>query len=345
MDISKINTIVLSGGGTKGISYVGFFNSLFKHINKEQIKHYIGVSAGAMFALCIVLNYTIDDIKKILFKYDFNKVIPDLNNIDNLFLNYGLSDGSEMKKLITDIIEYKIGIDNINITFKELYEKTKIQLTMVVTNFTLQVVEYWNHVNTPDFSVLDGILATTRVPLFFTPLNINNNHYLDGGIINNYPIDFIPIENVECVIGVCLTSRKDIENVKNLFDKDNKYDKIITYIIDVLMLTYDSKLITINQKYIERTLQFQTSFSNFLDVNLSECVKNKMIEDAVSNTEIFLQKFSKPIINSIIDNIIDNIEGTIVDIIDSDNKKDQNDVLITKKNSICNPIIENNFAN
>jgi len=317
MDISKINTIVLSGGGTKGISYVGFFTSLFKHINRKQIKHYIGVSAGAMFSLCLVLDYTVDEIKQILFKYDFNKVIPDLTNLDELFLNYGLSDGSEMKKLMIDIIEYKIGTDNINITFKDLYDKTNIKLTMCVTNFTSQTVEYWNYQNTPEHSVLDGILATTRVPLFFTPLHINNNYYLDGAIINNYPIDYIPIEDVECVIGVCLTSRKDIDQIKTLFDKDNKYDRIITYVIDILMLTYDSKLITINKKYMDRTIQFQTAFSNFLDVNLSDNVKNKMIENALLNTDLFLQKFvvsDGTFIEKIVNNI-DDISKSIVDII------------------------------
>jgi len=309
MDISKINTVVLSGGGTKAISYVGFFTSLFKHIDKEQIKHYICVSAGAMFSLCLVLDYSVDDIKKILFKYDFNKVIPTLNNLDELFLNYGLSNGNEMKKLMEDIIEYKLGTDNISITFSDLYKINNIKLTMVVTNFTSQSVEYWNYDTTPNNRVLDGILATTRVPIFFTPLNINNNYYLDGGIINNYPIDYVSMNDIDTVIGVCLTSRKDMDDIKKLFDMDNKYDKIITYIIDVLMLTYDSKLITIDKKYIDRTLQFQSSYINFLDVNLSDEIKNQMIDNALKQTDIFLDKFNKSIIDKIEDVIFDIISG------------------------------------
>jgi hypothetical protein len=59
------------------------------------------------------------------------------------------------------------------------------------------------------------------------------------------------------------------------------------------MMTYDSKLITIDKKYMERTLQFQTSFSNFLDVNLSDEIKNNMIDNALNNTNIFLTKFYK----------------------------------------------------
>jgi len=309
MDLNKIDTIVLSGGGIKGVCYIGFFKSLFQYIDIKQIKHFVGTSVGAMFSLCLTLNYSLDEITKILFKYDFNKVIPEMN-LDELLLNYGLSDGSDMRNLMLELLEYKLGDNNLNITFLELYERTNIKLTMTVTNFTTQEIEYWNHEQTPNNLVIDGIMATTRVPLFFTPLHVNNNYYLDGGIINNYPIEIISIDKIDSFIGVCLTSKKDIEEIKKLFDNNNKYDKIIMYIIDILMLTYDSKLITIDKKYMDRTLRLQSTFANFLDVNISDECKNIMIDNAYNATQLFISKFiiQKPDINVI--NVINIINVT-----------------------------------
>ena len=218
MDLSKINTVIASGGGIRSFCFIGFFKSFLQLIDIKQIKHFVGTSAGALFSLCIVLGYSLDEITKILFKYDFNKIIPSFSNsIDELFLNYGLSDGAEMKKFIYDLIEYKIGKDKLDITFLELYELTGLKLTITVTNFTLQTVEYWNYENTPSNLIIDGIMATVRVPLVFTPLEINNMHYLDGGLVNNYPIDFIPLEEIDTVIGVCLTSKKNTDEIKSLF--------------------------------------------------------------------------------------------------------------------------------
>ena len=291
MDINKINTIVLSGGGIKGICYIGAFKSIFDNVDKEQIKHYICTSAGAMFSLCLILDYNLDEIKQILIKYDFNKIVPDFSNIDDLFFNYGISDGNELRQFISEIIEYKLSKDNLNMTFLDLYNKTNIKFTITTTNFTKQTVEYWNYETTPNKIIIDGIMATTCVPLFFKPLNIENDYYLDGSIINNYPIDYIPIENIESVIGICLTSKKDLDEIKMLFNTDNKYDKIITYMYDILMLTYTSKLMTIDKRYLDRTIRLESLFTDFLDVNISPEYKNKMIDYAFEKTNLFFENF------------------------------------------------------
>jgi predicted acylesterase/phospholipase RssA len=79
MDLKKINTVVLSGGGIKCIGYLGFFKSLFTKISRSQINHYIGTSAGCIFSLMLVLGYKLSDIQKIVFNYNYNIMIPQIN--------------------------------------------------------------------------------------------------------------------------------------------------------------------------------------------------------------------------------------------------------------------------
>ena len=288
--MDNINTVVLSGGGIKGISYIGFFKSLFSHIDPLQIKHYIATSAGCMFSLCLCIGYTVDEIQKILFNYNFDSMIPEIN-LDNLIFNFGLSDGLELEKMLIEILEYK-KISK-NITFDELYKLTNIKLTFAVTNFTLQKIEYWDYINNPNNKILDGLLATSRVPLFFTPYEINNNIYLDGGLINNYPINIIPIDNIECVIGACLTTKKEMDEIKNLFNINDQYDKIIMYILTLFTLTLESKMNLIDIKYLNRTVQLDNKLANFLDLSIDINIKNMMVNLAFEITENYLNNTYK----------------------------------------------------
>lgn len=284
MDLNKINTIVLSGGGIKGISFIGFFKALEEFIDINNISKYIGCSAGGIFCLTIVLGYKIEDITNIMFKYNFDKFIPEID-IEELLNDYGLSDGNELKKFIVQIIEYKTGKNDV--TFLELYELTKKELTLVVTNFTQLKVEYWNHINTPNNSVLDGIMATSRVPLFFKPYKIGNDFYLDGGIINNYPVNIIENENIDSFIGANLCNKKELEEIKELFSDNDKYDKIINFILNLLFLAYDKNAL-ISKQYLDRTVTLSNKLANFLDFKIDNNIKNDMINFSYDITKKFI---------------------------------------------------------
>ena len=217
IDFSQLNTVVFSGGGIKGVTYIGFMQALLEHITLEQITHYIGASAGSIFSLFLVLGYTLDEIKKIIFNYDFCNILSlEEPSIDNILCNLGLADGEEVKKFFVELIDVKLNLKDI--TFKELYEKTKIKYTLAVTNFTKQKLEYWNYETKPNMSIILGVLASSRVPLFFTPLIIDDNIYLDGGIINNYPINLFT-DRMQEVIGVYLYPETTNVNINNFKDK------------------------------------------------------------------------------------------------------------------------------
>lgn len=289
MDFSKIDTIVFSGGGIKGISYIGFMTALLEKINISQIKHYIGASAGGIFCYFLVLGYTLDEIKKILYNYDFANIFLHTDQqellLDNLVCNLGYFDGNLLKNFFIELLEVKF--DRKDITFIELYELTNIKLTLAVTNFTTQSLEYWNYISVPNISVIDGILSSSRVPLFFCPITINGNIYLDGGIINNYPINYIDIENINTVIGACITSKKEINEITELFNKNNSpsFENLINYFFGLLILTFQSKITIMDKAYLKRTVQLQNRYANFLDFNISDEIKDIMITSAYEKTK------------------------------------------------------------
>ena len=50
-----------------------------------------------------------------------------------------------------------------NITFKQLYDLTNKILTVNTVNQTLNRIEYLNYENTPNMSVVDGILMSLNI--------------------------------------------------------------------------------------------------------------------------------------------------------------------------------------
>ena len=62
MNDTKIDTLILSGGGPSGIAYVGVFKALFENeiIKKDLsgIKEIITVSVGIIFAIMCMIKLT-----------------------------------------------------------------------------------------------------------------------------------------------------------------------------------------------------------------------------------------------------------------------------------------------
>ena len=271
--MEKINTIVLSGGGVKSASYIGALNSLFSHIPKEQITHYVGTSSGGIFSVLLAIGYSCNELQKILMKYDFKQLLNDMN-YDDVICNYGISEGEYIAKFYTELLEIK----NCNITFAELYNKIKIKITITITNFTAQHVEYWNHETTPNNTLLAAMLATSRVPIFFTPYQYNNNLYLDGGVINNYPINYVENE-LDNAIGFCLMEKRNPDNIKNL----------VNYMMYVFALTCNSNIILLNQNYIKKTIFIHIDDVDFMDFDINDDQKISMVATGAELTEKYIK--------------------------------------------------------
>ena len=63
----NIDTLILSGGGIKCLSFLGSLKYLIDHkiINLDKIKSIIGVSGGIIYITPLLLGYSIDEIIQI----------------------------------------------------------------------------------------------------------------------------------------------------------------------------------------------------------------------------------------------------------------------------------------
>jgi predicted acylesterase/phospholipase RssA len=115
-------------------------------------------------------------------------------------------------------------------TFKQFYELTGLYLGIVGTNVTKpphQVV--FSHLTYGDMSVVDAVEISCNLPLVFGEKFYDGCEWMDGGFVNDYPIDVAEAETSDgSVIGVCVdkTTACDITaNVNANANVDNTSNK------------------------------------------------------------------------------------------------------------------------
>lgn len=225
--------LVISSAGVIIYSLLGSLKYLNEKNLLINIKSYYGISAGAILCTMLAIGYSIEEIENFLQKFDIKKVINDIH-IDNFFNNYGLSLGNTRDIIGQSLIIYKLGEENINYTFKQLYDDKNIELNIFATCIEDNTLWRFSHNCNENVPIWKALNASINIPFILSPIEINNKKFIDGAIINNYPIDFIPINELDDTIGILY----DI----NIFNNFNKNEKTkFNYYINILLLLLNNK--------------------------------------------------------------------------------------------------------
>lgn len=255
---SKYKNLVLSGGSTRGICHVGAVQKLIDSelIDIKQLKSITGASAGALYGCFLVLGFNNEEIWQFLQLIDTKKLIkPDIF----MFLkNCGIESGQIIYNLMEDILTKKTGIENI--TFKQLYNITKIQFTIVGSCLTTKEVVYYDHIKSPNFIVSIAIRISISMPGFFSPVIIDNKKYIDGAILNNYPMNLYK-DKLDDTIGILLCTD---------YNTDYKYpEEFFMAVVNLFMYHYYNEHADEyknNTIYIKREDDGQSRFDFDLDL-------------------------------------------------------------------------------
>lgn len=181
-----IKHLVLSGGGARGFATLGTLNYLIKKgvIKTELIRTFVGSSVGAIIALFLNCGYTPKQLYDIALNLNLQSLFdPD---IKNLITHLGLDTGERFVNKIKKIM-LKKNI-NPNITFIRLYNLTKQKLVVTATSLNRKQVKYFDYLKTPQYRVIDVIRASIGVPFLFTTVKSGNEHFVDGGLLDNFPL-------------------------------------------------------------------------------------------------------------------------------------------------------------
>ena len=212
----KKNILVISGGGLKGFSGLGAVHALTEIGVIDNPKILCGTSVGSCICLFLSIGYTGKDIYDIICELDYSTLLKD--NIENIFDDAHI--GLTLSDPIIFIVGYLMTQKNINtkITFKELFEKTG--KTLIVSGVCLNdmSIHYFSNEKTPDMKVLKAISISISIPILFKPIKHDGKLWIDGGIMNNYPIDLFN-DKLDDTIGIYMdeinSTCETFENIQN----------------------------------------------------------------------------------------------------------------------------------
>ena len=95
--------LVLSGGSSKGYSYIGVLKSLEENNMIKDIENFIGTSVGSIFASLFSMGFKSVELKEYMNeKFEITDI-----NIEYLLENYGVCSGNEIMNYVGNVIEKK----------------------------------------------------------------------------------------------------------------------------------------------------------------------------------------------------------------------------------------------
>lgn len=247
MNVKKIKNLALCGGGFFGYASVGVLRALEDYKEYLDIKKIIGASVGSMVGALYAVGYNPEELTKIIFEMDFDKLIKDTRfTYINLYDKYGLHDAKLLEDEIERLIQEKTHIKGCT------FSQVKIDLTIIATNLNYQRPQLFNKENTPDMVISKAVRMSIGYPMYMTPVQYNGDLFSDGGLYINYPI--ILFDNVlDETIGVTFVSHNEdcTGKLKTRVEIKSIYDCIESTAMSMARATYTSQ---ITQGHLERSI-------------------------------------------------------------------------------------------
>lgn len=229
--------LVLSGGGAKGLAHIG----ALKVIEDAGVRiDYIGgTSMGAIVGALYASGYNARELDSIFHVIDFDELIQD--NIPRAAKTFYEKNESE---------KYAISLpfDGLKVSFP-----TSLSKGQNLFNLISKLTGHVSHIN--DFSKLpipffcmatdvekgisvkltegylpQAVSASGALPSIFSPIDVNGQMLIDGGVTNNYPVDELRKMGAEIIIGVdvqdSLLSRDNLKSALDILVQINNYRTI-----------------------------------------------------------------------------------------------------------------------
>lgn len=216
--------ISLAGGGLKGLAHIGALKAL-QDLGIE-IKYITGTSSGAMMATLYAMGYTPEEMEKIT-KETYKKIIKiNKRKIIKASIKYiiskkidlqGIIDGDQIEKIVEKYASKK-EIKKMSDIQKKFAMITVDGITTKKTILTTTTeikkekdVEYLSNI-----PIGKAVHASMSFPAIFTPCKYEKYCFIDGGTVDNLPVQTLKDLGAEKTIALSFKLDEYTEN-ENLF--------------------------------------------------------------------------------------------------------------------------------
>lgn len=201
--------LVLSGGGAKGLAHIG----ALKVIEEAGVTiDYIGgTSMGAIVGALYASGYSADQLETLFRNTDLSDLIQD--NLPRDAKTFYEKEDSERYALTLPFNNFKLSFP------QGLSSGQNIYNTLVKMLFHVKDVNDFSKLPIPFFCIAtnvetgkevllnkgylpEAILASGTFPSLFQPSEVNGEVLIDGGVLNNYPVEELRAKGADIIIGV-----------------------------------------------------------------------------------------------------------------------------------------------
>lgn len=215
--------LVLSGGGAKGFAHIG----VLKVLEEAGIKiDYIGgTSMGAVVGGLYASGYNAAQIDSIVTVTNFDNLLIDY--VPRSSKSFYEKRNDELYALVLPFNKFKIGVpqslskgmfnynlfNQLTLHVRHLRDFNQLPIPFLCMATDIEVGE---QVVLDKGVLAQALFASSALPSVFSPVILEGKLLVDGGVINNYPIEEIKKLGADIIIGVDVQSGlRDREQLKD----------------------------------------------------------------------------------------------------------------------------------
>ena len=255
--------LVLSGGGAKGIAHIGVIEVLEKA--GIPVDYVVGTSMGSIVGGLYAIGYDIQVLDSMVRNQNWSFLLSDKVYRDNLsfsekemtekyILSFpfgrgkenrmpaGFVSGQNVYHLFSDLtVGYH---DSLN------FEELPIPFACVAAN----IID-GKEVVLKQGDLVQAMRASMAIPGVFTPVHLDSLILVDGGIVNNFPVDVAKAMGADIIIGVDVQS--DLKKAEQL----NSLPGVMGQLIHLLCMNKFEENLKLTDLYIKPDLNEYSSAS------------------------------------------------------------------------------------
>lgn len=228
--------VVLSGGGAKGVAHI----SVLQMIEQMEIPidYVVGTSMGAIIGGLYSIGYSPIQLDSLVRSQDWEWLLSDKpkhtyrtltaqEEDSRYIISVPLSKRVSIKKPESFAKGQNIGdlLTALTIGYHDSisFARLPIPFACVATDIT-----NGNEVTLDKGVLAEAMRASMAIPGIFSPVRKNGMILVDGGLVNNYPIDVARRMGADIIIGV------DVQDGLKQADELNTLSEILTQIVDLV---------------------------------------------------------------------------------------------------------------
>ena len=235
--------LVLSGGGARGFAHIGVLEVLEKE--GIPIDYIVGTSMGSIMGGLYSIGYNSEQLREFATNQQWINLLSDYisreyvnvyekNELDRYIVSFLISANSGLT-LPAGVIQGQNVMNTLCELTAKYHDTGKFDDLPIPFACVAADIVTGEQVVLREGFLPEAIFSSMSIPTIFAPTEINGHLLVDGGIINNYPVDVAKSMGADIIIGV------DIQT------KPLGKEQIVA-LTDILgqMLTYMG-----NEKYVE----------------------------------------------------------------------------------------------